>query len=47
MENQCFYCDIDIENGQVYQITFFLDQSEHDKSLCDVCYAEWLEGIKE
>ncbi|MGM0875344.1 MAG: hypothetical protein ACQEWV_11185 [Bacillota bacterium] len=47
MVDKCFYCDYEIEYGIVYHVTFLKDQDEHEKSLCDFCYAEWLEGIKE
>lgn len=47
LENQCFYCANDIEYGKAYHVTFISDQNEHEKPLCDVCYSEWLEGIKE
>jgi hypothetical protein len=46
MADQCFCCDYEIEEGKVYHVSFIKDQDEHEKSLCYVCYSEWLEGIK-
>lgn len=45
--NTCFYCDDEIENEQLHFVSFFRENEEHEKTLCDECYAEWLEGIKE
>jgi hypothetical protein len=47
MEENCFYCDYEIEKGKMHHISFFKNNEEHAKQLCDVCYSEWLEGIKE
>ncbi|MBS4171667.1 hypothetical protein [Bacillus sp. FJAT-49736] len=47
MENSCFYCDYSIEGGKHHYISFFKDGVEHEQPLCDICYSEWLEGIKE
>jgi hypothetical protein len=43
---KCFYCDYEIE-GRSYVINFDKDNKEHSAHLCDVCYPEWLEGLKE
>lgn len=47
MEELCFYCNYQIEEGKQYLVTFFRDGSEKDELLCTNCYLEWLEGIKE
>jgi Fe-S-cluster-containing dehydrogenase component len=44
-ENKCFYCEYEIE-GRPYFINFFSGTKERDEALCDVCYADWLAGIK-
>ena len=46
MADQCFCCDYVIEDGKVFHVSYLKDQDEHEKSLCYVCYEEWLEGIK-
>lgn len=47
MENTCFYCDDAIEERNIHYISFFHEYREREETLCDVCYSEWLEGIKE
>ncbi|MGC4376237.1 hypothetical protein WD019_04750 [Fictibacillus sp. Mic-4] len=47
MEKNCFYCDYEIEEGKQHFVAFFKNRMEQEKPLCDVCYAEWLEGLKE
>lgn len=45
MDEQCFYCNNQIENGYYYGV--FVHQNEHkEKPLCSDCYKDWLEGIK-
>lgn len=46
MDEQCFYCAQAIEDK--YHHGVFVMQNEHvEKPLCQDCYKEWLEGIKE
>lgn len=50
MSYQCFYCEHEIERRQVHFVTFVnadIDHVEREEALCDECYQEWLEGIKE
>ncbi|MBD1379417.1 hypothetical protein [Metabacillus arenae] len=47
MENNCFYCDYKVDERKHHYITFFKDGSETEELLCNACYEEWLEGIKE
>ena len=46
MDEQCFYCNQAIE--EKYHHGVFVMQNEHvEKPLCQDCYKEWLEGMKE
>jgi hypothetical protein len=46
MEENCFYCGEEINDR--FSHGLFIHQNEHvDKTLCQDCYKEWLEGIKE
>jgi transposase-like protein len=45
MDEQCFYCQNKKEIGH-YGV--FVQQNEQvEKPLCQDCYKDWLEGIKE
>lgn len=46
MDEQCFYCHMAIES-KYYQGIFVIENEQVEKSLCEDCYQEWLEGIKE
>lgn len=45
MEYTCFHCDHTVSN--VRQVTFYEGDHEHDELLCEDCYSEWLESIKD
>ncbi|WP_442598245.1 hypothetical protein [Neobacillus sp. D3-1R] len=46
MDEQCFYCHAPLEETNFYGA--FIYQNEHlEKPLCQECYKDWLEGIKE
>ncbi|WP_017727622.1 hypothetical protein [Halalkalibacterium ligniniphilum] len=47
MDVQCFYCSERIEEKNQFVASFFLQQEHVDKPLCEECYKEWLEGMKE
>lgn len=44
MEHMCYHCEHQTEN--VHRVTFYESDYEHDELLCDECYSEWLESIK-
>lgn len=44
---KCFYCENDIEPDHVHIVNLYDPEHPQDERLCDQCYAEWLEGIKE
>lgn len=44
---QCFYCGEKIEPGHVHITHLYESEHPKDEPLCDDCYSEWLEGIKE
>ncbi|WP_202595415.1 hypothetical protein [Halalkalibacter okhensis] len=46
MEDHCFYCHDEV--NERFSHGLFIHQNEHvDKALCQDCYKEWLEGMKE
>jgi hypothetical protein len=47
MAYQCFYCENDIQHEELHMVSFFKEDHELEETLCDTCYSEWLEGIKE
>lgn len=47
MKSTCFYCDYEIDEKKIHYISFFHEAMEREEMLCDGCYSEWLEGIKE
>lgn len=47
MKETCFYCDDHLHDNRLHYVSFFHNAVEREETLCDVCYAEWLEGIKE
>ncbi|MDQ0214882.1 hypothetical protein J2S13_001279 [Oikeobacillus pervagus] len=46
MSHTCFYCGYEIEENKIHEVTLIKSQQESDETLCDVCYSDWLEGIK-
>ncbi|MET3698506.1 hypothetical protein SAMN05877753_109146 [Bacillus oleivorans] len=47
MAEQCFYCTKEVDDNQLHFVTFLSSMSEREETLCDECYQEWLQGIKE
>ncbi len=45
MADKCYYCERDVDH-RPYYVTFYETGEEQDESLCDMCYAEWLESLK-
>ena len=43
----CYYCGQKIEEGHVHMTHLYEAEHPQDEPLCDECYGEWLEGIKE
>jgi len=46
MNKTCFYCNDEVEERNEFPISILKDFREEEKTLCHVCYNEWLEGIK-
>lgn len=46
MDSQCYYCQHDA-GDKVYYITIYEVDDEHDEPLCDSCYKDWLESMKD
>ena len=47
MAEQCFYCSREVDDKQLHLVTFLASMSEREEVLCDECYLEWLQGVKE
>ncbi|MDQ0338919.1 hypothetical protein J2S00_001705 [Caldalkalibacillus uzonensis] len=47
MSYLCFYCDYEVDPEEVHFVMFQIMDAEREEALCEHCYAEWLEGIKE
>ncbi|MDQ0254866.1 hypothetical protein J2S74_002248 [Evansella vedderi] len=45
MNETCFYCEEEIE-GYLRFASFVYENDHVEKPLCQHCYHEWLEGIK-
>lgn len=46
MEENCFYCEHELKES--YSYGQFVMQNDHiEKPLCQECYQDWLEGMKE
>ncbi|UOE95581.1 MULTISPECIES: hypothetical protein [Bacillaceae] len=45
MENECFYCNYEIED-KFHMVAFLQADEQVEKPLCPNCYQDWLEGIK-
>ncbi|WP_169891212.1 hypothetical protein [Litchfieldia alkalitelluris] len=46
MSSTCFYCDYDVNEGELHHVTFHTKNEEQEETLCRGCYSEWLQGIK-
>ncbi|WP_243298432.1 hypothetical protein [Bacillus litorisediminis] len=47
MAEQCFYCLREVDDNQLHFVTFLASMNEREEALCNECYQEWLQGIKE
>lgn len=47
MSQQCFYCANETEENGIHHVTFHVSNTEREELLCEECYQEWLQGIKE
>ena len=45
MDEPCFYCNEEMENK--YHGVFIMQNEHVEKPLCEECYKDWLDGIKE
>ncbi|MEB1806737.1 MAG: hypothetical protein LPK26_05505 [Bacillaceae bacterium] len=46
MDQQCFYCNGELEETNFHYASFIQDSDHVEHPLCSECYKEWLVGIK-
>lgn len=47
MDQTCFYCDNQMSEKNAHHVSFLIDAADRNETLCDICYKDWLEGIKD